>query len=463
MLKHIKIENFKVWNELDIQLGKVTGIFGTNSSGKSSLIHILLMLKQTKNNPDRSIALDFGSEDKFADLGTYHDVISQHDETKNLSFDLTWSLKDELKIQDIEGSSKSVLFSGKILKLSSTVGLKDKLLEVKKLSYQFSDVEFSIGAKQSKSNEFELRAEGADERTSFRFTRTVGRNWKLPQSTKYYLFPDQAKTYYQNADFLSQFETAYEAEMDDIYYLGPLRSFPKRSYQWSGTSPTDVGQQGELTINAILAATLKGEVRNLTKGTRYKTFQEMVAYWLKKLGLIYSFRVEEIAPNSNHYKTYVKKENGSTEVALTDVGFGVSQILPVIVLLYYVPEGSTVLFEQPEIHLHPAVQSELADLILTVSKTRNVQVIVESHSEHFIRRLQRRVAEDTNTKPDLKLYFFSTKRGKASYQELDLDMFGVIHNWPENFFGDEMQEISATRKAGLLKRKEQQQCNSTDE
>lgn len=453
MLKKIYLENFKVWEKLDLNLGRVTGIFGTNSSGKSSLIHMLLMLKQTKNNSDRNIALDFGSEGKLADLGTYYDVISQHDETKCLSFKLTWSLDEELKIQDIEGSSKSILFSGNVFRLSSTVGFKDKLLEVKELSYQFAGSNFSIVSKENKNNEFELKVTGQAYGDQFKFLRTRGRNWKLPQPTKYYLFPDQAKTYYQNADFLSQFETAYESAMDKIYYLGPLRSFPKRSYLWSGTSPTDVGQQGELTINAILAATLKGERRNLTKGTRYKSFQEMVAYWLKKLGLIHSFRVEEMAENSNQYKTYVQKENGSTEVALTDVGFGVSQILPVIVLLYYVPEGSTVLFEQPEIHLHPAVQSSLADLILTVSETRNIQVIVESHSEHFIRRLQRRVAEDTVNAQDLKLFFFSTKRGKASYKELELDKFGAIHNWPENFFGNEMEEISATRKAALSKRK----------
>lgn len=463
MLKNIHLENFKVWEKLDLDLGLVTGIFGTNSSGKSSLIHMLLMLKQTKNNSDRSIALDFGSEEKLADLGTYHDVISHHDKDKNLSFKLTWSLSEELKIQDIEGSSKSVLFSDSTLALSSTVGLKDKLLEVQKLSYQFAESDFSIVPKEDKNNEFELKAESKQLENKFRFVRTLGRNWKLPQSTKYYLFPDQAKTYYQNADFLSQFETAYEAAMDNIYYLGPLRSFPKRSYQWSGTSPTDVGQQGELTINAILAATLKGEKRNLAKGTRYKTFQAMVAHWLKELGLIYSFRVDEIAPNSNHFKTYVKKESGSAEVALTDVGFGVSQILPVIVLLYYVPEGSTVLFEQPEIHLHPSVQSKLADLILTVSETRNVQVIVESHSEHFIRRLQRRIAEDSANTKDLKLFFFSTKRGKASYQELQLDEFGAIHNWPANFFGNEMEEITATRKAALLKRKAQQTSMDNNE
>ena len=90
--------------------------------------------------------------------------------------------------------------------------------------------------------------------------RTLGRNWKLPQSTKYYLFPEQAKTYYQNADFLSQFETAYETVMDNIYYLGPLRSFPKRSYQWSGTSPTDVIDTNVVVdTNVLIVANGKSE------------------------------------------------------------------------------------------------------------------------------------------------------------------------------------------------------------
>ena len=61
---------------------------------------------------------------------------------------------------------------------------------------------------------------------------------------------------------------------------------------------------------------------------------------------------------------------------------------------HYVPEGSTVLMEQPEIHLHPAVQSGLADVMLNVAGARNVRIILESHSEHLMRRLQRRVAEN---------------------------------------------------------------------
>ena len=134
---------------------------------------------------------------------------------------------------------------------------------------------------------------------------------------------------------------------------------------------------------------------------------------------------------------------------LTDAGFGVSQVLPALVLLYYVPEGSTVLMEQPEIHLHPSVQSGLADVILTVARTRNVQVIVESHSEHLLRRFQRRIVEGEMAPDDVKLYFTSMAKGSAQLRSLELNEFGEFRNWPENFFGDELGEISAIRAAGL--------------
>ena len=142
----------------------------------------------------------------------------------------------------------------------------------------------------------------------------------------------------------------------------------------------------------------------------------------------------------------------STPVLITDVGFGVSQLLPVLVLLYYVPEGSIVLLEQPEIHLHPAVQTGLADLIISVAKTRKVQVIVESHSEHLLRRFQLRVAEDKITPDDIKLYFCETKSGASILNPLTVDIFGKIENWPPNFFGNEFEEIANLQKAGLKKK-----------
>ena len=151
----------------------------------------------------------------------------------------------------------------------------------------------------------------------------------------------------------------------------------------------------------------------------------------------------------------VKTFPSSASTPLTDVGFGVSQVLPVLVLLYYVPEGSTVLMEQPEIHLHPAVQSGLADVMLNVATVRNVQIVVESHSEYLMRRLQRRVAEESASAEDVKLYFVSSKPGEAQVSDLLLNEWGEIENWPDKFFGDEMGEIAAISKASLKRRIEQ--------
>ena len=135
------------------------------------------------------------------------------------------------------------------------------------------------------------------------------------------------------------------------------------------------------------------------------------------------------------------------------VGFGVSQVLPVIVEALYVPRRSTVIFEQPEIHLHPRVQADLADLFVDAIRAREnglprqCQFIVESHSEHFLRRLQRRIAEKDLSADDAALYFVDTGGAGARIEALEVDPFGNIRNWPEGFFGDEMTDLVARSEA----------------
>jgi len=247
--------------------------------------------------------------------------------------------------------------------------------------------------------------------------------------------------------------------MDNIYYLGPLREYPKRQYTWSGARPRDVGLRGEKVIDAILAAGSNGYFQNLKRRGRRRPFLDIISYWLRYLGLADSFTVRHIADDSNLYDTSVQKGSAKLNASIVDVGFGVSQVLPVIVLLHYVPEGSIVMLEQPEIHLHPAVQSGLADIIIHAAIYRNVQVIVESHSEHFIRRLQRRVAEGESvpsgrsiSADDIFLYFTEHNKGESTLKHLRLNSFGEIENWPKDFFGDEFGEIAAIKKAGLEKR-----------
>ncbi|MDX8411242.1 MAG: DUF3696 domain-containing protein [Mariprofundaceae bacterium] len=451
MLDHLHVENFKSWKKLDIKLNQVTGLFGTNSSGKSSLLQFLLLLKQTKNATDRGLVLDFGGgTGQLVNLGSFKDMIHSHDVDAQLKWKIDWTLQ-KTNISDATKKRTEVLASDSRLAIQSVVHLQNQTLTSDNLEYQFAGFNFSISPKKEGDTEFQLDAtlpEGSD----FRFIRNWQRAWSLPGPIKTHLFPDQAKTYYQNADFLSIFEARYESMMDSIYYLGPLREYPKREYPWSGTSPLDVGTRGERTIEAILSATSRDEKRNLRYKSPYKPFQEIIAYWLKELKLIAEFKIEEIGRGANLYRAVVRRDARSPEALLTDVGFGVSQVLPALVMMYYVPEGSTVIMEQPEIHLHPSVQSGLADVILTVSKNRKLQVIVESHSEHMLRRFQRRVAEDSFPSEEIKLYFCDNVGGQSKLTDLNLDMFGEILNWPSGFFGDEMTEIAQTRKA-ILKRK----------
>ncbi len=454
MLKRLKFDNFKAWRQADLSFGKVTGFFGTNSAGKSSLLQLLLMLKQTRNATDRGLVLDFGGPQDLVNLGTFSDVIHQHNEEDRMSWLLEWTLGKALEIRDPTRRS-NLLFQGHQMQTRCQIGVsragsrQSRLLPFE-LAYLFDGVDFSLRPKADSTTQYELKTDGG-----FEFIRNRGRPWPLPRPVKTHLFPTEVRSHFQNTDFLADFELAYEGLMDSIYYLGPLREHPRREYHWGGANPDDVGQRGERTVDAILAATRDDQRRSLGYRKQRKPFQEMIAHWLNELGLIHEFRLEEIASGTNLYQATVKTSASSVPTSLTDVGFGVSQVLPALVLLYYVPEGSTILMEQPEIHLHPAVQSGLADVMLNVASARNVQIILESHSEHLMRRLQRRVAENEVSPDDVKLYFVSSTKGVAQASDLALNIWGEIENWPENFFGDEMGEIAAITKASLRRKLKQ--------
>jgi len=137
---------------------------------------------------------------------------------------------------------------------------------------------------------------------------------------------------------------------------------------------------------------------------------------------------------------------------------GFRQVVPVLVQCFYAPANSIIIMEQPEIHLHPSAQSALADVMIDVINSkengadRNIQLIIESHSEHFLRRLQRRIAEGAVSEEKISAYFANVSRMPANLEPLQINAFGNIQNWPENFFGDEMGDITEQAKAAMKKR-----------
>ncbi len=451
MITALSFTNFKSWESVDaMRLAPITGLFGTNSSGKTSILQLLLMLKQTIESTDRAQVLEFGDEKSLTNLGSFRDVVRGHMRPGTMKFAVQWNLPKQLQVTSPEDNTQT-LFSTQQLAFECELGENGSdRLAVSYLEYGLPNHKFRLGRKGSSGGKYELTSDGG----GLRFVRTQGRAWDVPAPVKFYGFPDQVYAYYQNAGFLSQLQLAFENLFSQIYYLGPLREFPQRYYAWKGSEPADMGRRGERVIDAMLSARARGA--DISPGYRKKrlTLEQRVARWLQELGLIHSFSMEPVAQDSSIYQVVVQKTPSSAKVLITDVGFGVSQILPVLALCYYAPEGSIILLEQPEIHLHPSVQSGLADVLIDAVKNRKVQIVVESHSEHLLRRLQRRIAEQAVSPDETALYFCEAGAEGSQLTALDVDLFGNITNWPKDFFGDDFGEMAAMTKAAMERKKE---------
>ena len=438
MITNLSIKNFKSLRDIkDLELAPLTGFFGTNSSGKSSILQLLLLLKQTVESTDRNQVLNLGDSNTLVDLGTFSDIIYKHDTDKEVEISFAWMLSDPIKVHPTK-----LLLKKPSLSFLTSIKEESEHLSVNKFLYSY--LKYQFGMKKKNSNgRYDLIAE------DFKPDRHVGRAWPLPNPIKSYGFPDETYSSYQNVGFLSQFVLQYENLFKKISYLGPLREYPKRSYLWSGEHPSNIGVKGELSITALLSSRKKGKCILLGFKKRKYTVEERIAYWLREMGLIHSFELSPIAKNRKDYELRVQQNPSSPKVLITDVGFGVSQILPVLVLCYYVPEGSIILFEQPEIHLHPSVQSWLADVFIEVALYRNVQIILESHSEHLLRRLQRRIAEEKIESSKTALYFCRMENAESKIEKLEMNEFGDISNWPNDFFGDDMGELFRMTEAKM--------------
>lgn len=452
MITQLQIENFKSWRNTDfLRFAPLTGLFGSNSSGKSSILQLLLMLKQTVESPDRKQVLNLGDDRSLVSLGTFRDVIHGHGSATKLYWHLEWQLDQDLQIADPERQG-SILFSGREMSFAGAVVEQgeESLLAVNHLVYFLGDSVFLMKRQSKRADKYDLLVSGPN---TFKLRRTRGRKWDLPAPVKCYGFPDQVKAYYQNAGFLSDLELAFEQLFSGVFYLGPLREYPKRQYTWAGAQPADVGYRGERAVEAILASRQRGEKISRGRGHKKLTVEQYVAQWLKDLGLIHDFTVSSVTKGSNLYQVKVRRTPGAAEVLITDVGFGVSQLLPVLVLCYYAPEGSTIVLEQPEIHLHPSVQAGLADVFIDAIRTRNIQIVLESHSEYLVKRLQRRIAEDELTNDNVALYFCSMAGDESKIEPLDIDQDGNIRNWPADFFGDEMGDVAARTRAAMKRKR----------
>ena len=443
MLTRLRLENFKSWEDTgDIALKPITGFLGANSSGKTSLFQALLLMKQTSDSSDHGAVFHFGNEKTLVDLGDFESVVHRHDTERTLKFSLDWTAKRKFEIPDeYDGGAMD---EGDDIRFD--VALHEQSVDSRK-SLMLEEMSYQItGGRRFGLRRIPFRRAyepfvcGPGFQTDISVDKyNIG--LRLPS---FYWFPYWAD---RNRDFLISLAYELTSLLADLHYVGPIRASPKRTYAWSGAQPLGTGPAGEFMVDAILSSR---EQYQIVLESPHITIAEYIAEWLKNLGLVHDFRVETLAEGRRIFEVKVRKSPNSAEVLLTDVGFGVSQILPVLVLCFYAPRGSTLILEQPDIHLHPSVQAGLADVFIDAWKRHNVQILFESHSEHLLRRLQRRIAEEEIPEDDVGLFFCSTgDSGASNLSQLEVDEYGNIANWPKDFFGDQFGEIAAMSEAAL--------------
>jgi len=283
----------------------------------------------------------------------------------------------------------------------------------------------------------------------------------------------QTKSLGQSADFRPQRSFAFSAatlnrlgvqaelikpigpalldELSRIIYLGPLRRLAQRDYLWAGRMPAHIGDDGAKAVDALIASGVARQLALKRKKTLPPEAQlfEQTIHWLKEMNLADGLSIRALG-GSARYELMI--ENDGQASNLKDVGVGVSQVIPVIVAALFAQPGHIVIVEEPESHLHPLAQSKLAELFARVCKERNVQFIVETHSEHLFRRMQTLIAKQQIRPNDAAMYFVERERMQAKLRELIPNKFGALINWPDKFFGDAIGEAREQAKARLLSR-----------
>lgn len=411
MLTQLKLTNFKAWADTgNVVLKPVTMLLGTNSSGKSSLIQSLLLLKQTVQSPDRTVHLNLGGDEvnDLFNFGEFDDVLRQG-ATAPRQFSLNFSFQAGPDARVKTGS-----FSG-IYGQTASGGVA------------MHEVQLGTDGRVFKAVR---RGKGAYSLLVDQDSKPKGKGRHFAPERSIALPADAIALLEQDGALVEDLSLAIRRELEGIVYLGPLRRKPERDYVWNKSTPGNVGSDGHRAVDVLLASALsKGEGQNqVIRG---------VSEWLARMKVADSLELRQLG-RSTRYEVVVHRDGVASN--LRDVGIGVSQVLPVLVVAHFAPAGSTVLLEEPEIHLHPLAQSVLADLFVEISQQRGVQFIVETHSEHLFRRMQTLIAKESTTLDDAAMYFVEKSNAGSHLRKLDLDVYGRVLNWPEGFFGDALGE-----------------------
>lgn len=247
-----------------------------------------------------------------------------------------------------------------------------------------------------------------------RSASTKGEGFTLPGSANDYLRVSLAV------------ESEVSRLLSHLSYLGPLRDFPKRFYESPEEIPNSVGSRGEYAPQILFLKRDPAFVRNVRK-------------WVQVFGL--GDRIRSKPLHRGIFSLEVVPSKKGARVDFAHAGFGLSQLLPLIVQSFHMETGETLFVEQPEIHLNPRLQCSLANLFSTMVKAEKT-VIIETHSEHFVLRVRSLIARKELKPEDVALYFVEKSGAESTVRRIPIGEDGHIEpsEWPKGFFEDSIGE-----------------------
>jgi len=242
------------------------------------------------------------------------------------------------------------------------------------------------------------------------------------------------------------FQTAAQVReaFPKIRYFGPFRDRPSRLYRLPARMPDDLGTSGEYAA-AVLASDYTRQQGRLVQQVN-ELLQPELSGW----------RVNVIERAGMYSIVLTFQDDDSLTVNLADVGTGVAQVLPILVrraLDILKPLNFPVLeiVEQPELHLHPAAHGGLADIYIAAAKRPNVRFMIETHSETFLLRVRRRIAEGSLDPSMVAVYFLESTGGVATARPIKVAEDGSLDYWPTGIFSEDYEEARAITKAQSAK------------
>lgn len=435
----VRLRNVKCYRDSgDIHLKPLTIILGPNNSGKSTILNSFQLLSQTAASPNASNTLI--TSGPLVDVGSYYDLLhrgeANEDKKIEFEFELKFTGGSPFDIYTAEsrrsaGSGAAVLrvrywFDRKESRprFDSVTLLRDGKV---KIAYRRVRGKLVVDTLPAGLNKY-LTVQAMHFVPSF--------HWSKPPPRRSSARIGAAS----NAAF--SFAYAWNQVFSGIRYVAPLRSAVPRFGLVGRTSSGHPGEGGEALLRML-------------KDQRYvyranKDLLHLLQDWVcKRLELLRSLELVPLDRDKTVLKLIGEDPEGFGQVNLASMGEGFSQLLPILANVLGAGYDQCVLVEQPEIHLHPRLQAELGDLFVDQVQRGNAhQFLIETHSEHLLLRIRRRIADGTIPVERVAVLVVERVGGRPRIRELKLKGNGQFVDWPTGFFEEGYQEALGLMLAG---------------